>query len=272
LWIAALAVAIALIVAVLVGLRPHHTAAASPRRAIVSAYIVRVGRIQLNMRAQVRVVDAGYKSFAKSSGKLTSRVPAYRRAEKTLARLRDRLAAVTPPREARKLQRLLVSLASQNVTAAHAVTGLAVYLPRLSQEQAPMQQAVVTLRTRIAKAKTAKVQAQVFRDYAATTASLSRRIAALPAPSFFVAARDAQASQLRRESAIADGIAQDLQSKRLQHAQVLLKRLSEVRLETVVARAQRAAIIAYDAQISRIQATSKAIETERTRLEKRVRS
>jgi hypothetical protein len=273
LWIAAAVVAIALIVAVVVGLRPHHTSAAASRRAIVAAYIVRVGRIQLGMRPQVRAVDTAYKSFAKApknSGAVSARVQQYRHAEKTLARLRNRLAAVKPPREARKLQTLLVSLANQNVGVAHAVTGLAAYLPRLSQEQAPMRQALLTLRARIARAKTAKEQGQVFLAYSVTTAGLAGRIAALPAPSFFVPARDAEASQLRRQSAIAAEIARDLQQKRLSEAQALVRRLSQVSSETAVARAQRAAAIAYDVRVAKILATTKKIEAERTRLEKHV--
>jgi hypothetical protein len=272
LWIAAVVVAIALIVAVLVGLRPHHASPASTRRAIVGAYIVRVGRIQLIMGPQVRAVDAGYKKFAKDPRGLSARVAQYRRAEQTLARLRDRLAAVTPPREARKLHALLVSLADQNVAVAGAVTGLAAYLPRLAKEQAPMRQALLTLRGGIAKAKTAKAQAQVFRDYATSTAALARHIAALPAPSFFVAARDAEASQLRRASAISVGIAQELLRKHRQQAQVLVQRLAQVNSETAVARAQRAGALAYDARVVRIQTTAKQIEAERKRLEKSVRA
>jgi hypothetical protein len=271
LWIAAVVAAIALVVAVLVGLRPDRKSPTSSRRAVVGAYIVKVGRIQLIMGPQVRAIDAGYKSFAKDPGRLSSRVEKYRRAEGTLAKLRDRLAAVRPPREARKLHALLVSLANQNVAVAHAVTGLAGYLPRLAKEHVPLRQALLALRARIAKTKTAKAQAQVFRDYSATTAQLALHIAALPAPAFFVAARNAEASQLRRAAAIAVQVAQELELKHLQGAQVLVQRLATVNAETAVARAQRAAALSYDARVARIQATARAVEAERNRLEKRVR-
>lgn len=270
LWIAALAVAIALVVAVIVGLRPHHAAGPSLRRTLVAAYIVRVGRIQLGMAAQVRAVDKQYKLFAHNPAAIGKQVAQYRQAERTLAVLRDRLAQVQPPREARRLHTLLLRLADENVRVASAVTGLAAYLPRLTSEQAALRPAVVSLRAQVGKAPTAKTQARAFAAYAVTTAAVGDRIARLAAPSFFVPARNAEVSQLRRLSSLATAISNALVHKQPKVAQKLVAKMGQAEADTSVARAQRAGALEYNARLKAIRELANQIDTERKRLEKRV--
>lgn len=266
-----LVVGIGLIVAVLLGMRSHATKPqVSSRRTAVAAYIVRVGRIQVGMGTAIRTVDRQYRKFAKDPHGLAQHVGQYRKAEGTLARLRDKLSAVTPPPEARRLHSLLVRLAEQNVSAARAVTGLAAYLPRLSQARAPLRGAVLTLRKGLKTAHTAKAQAAVFGAYAVTTTAVAAAIEKLQAPSFFLRAKKEEASQLRQTSALAAGIARDLGRKHAAAAQALLRQLAAVNSNTAVARAQRAAVLAYDARLNAIAETAKLIEKERRALEKRV--
>jgi hypothetical protein len=271
LWIAALVVGIGLIVAVLLGMRSHDTKPqVSPRRTAVAAYIVRVGRIQVGMGAAIRTVDRQYRKFAKDPGGLAQHVGEYRKAERTLARLRDKLAAVTPPPEARALHALLVKLATQNVGAASAVTSLAVYLPRLADARAPLRQAVLSLRTGLKTARTAKTQAAAFDAYAASTGAVATTIERLEPPAFFRQAQKEESSQLRHTAALASGIADDLRRKQAAAAQALLHQLSAVSSGTALARAQRAGVLAYDARLDAIRTTAKQIEKERKALEKRV--
>lgn len=268
LWIVALAGVIALVVAVLVGLRPHHAAASSTRRTIVGAYILRVGRIQVGLAAQVRAIDKEYKQFGHSPADLGKRVAQYRQAQQTLALLYRRLASVEPPREARKLNSLLLSLAEQDILVAAAVTGLAAYLPRLASEQAPLRPAILGLRAAVKKAHTAKTQAAGFVAYSAATAAVAARISALSAPSFFVAARNAEVAHLHQLSALSAQIADALSHKRVAAAQQLVAALGGLETDTSVVLAQRAGAVAYNARVHRLQAIAKQIETERRRLEK----
>jgi hypothetical protein len=268
LWIVVLAGVIALVVAVVVGLRPHHAAASSTRRTIVAAYIIRVGRIQIGLAAQVRAIDKEYKQFAHNPANLGKRIAQYRRAEQTLTLLRGRLATVDPPREARKLHSLLLRLAGQDVLVAAAVTGLAAYLPRLAREQAPLGPALLGLRAAIAKAHSAKTQAAAFAAYSATTAAVAARITVISAPSFFDAARNAEVTQLHQLSSLSAKIADALSHKRLAAAQKLVAALGGLESDTAVVRAQRAGALAYDARVHRLQALATQIETARRRLEK----
>ena len=268
LWIVALAGAVALVATVVFGLRPRHHAGPNVRRTLVGAYILRVGRIQVGMAKQVQVIDKQYKEFTHNPSALAKRVPQYRSAERTLALLRRRLGAVDPPREARKLHTLLLALASQNVRVAAAVAGLAAYLPRLASEQAPLRPAILGLRAQVHKARTAKAQAVAFAAYAATTAAVAARIARLPAPSFFVAARNAEVSQLRRLATLATEVAGALAHKRPAVAQKLVAELGQVEASTAVVRAQRAGALAYNVLVKRLRVIGGQIDVERKRLEK----
>ena len=270
LWLAAVLVAIALVIAVLLGFHSHPKAKGETRRQAVGAYIVRVGRIQVAMAAKVRAVDRSYKLFAKQPQTMGKRVPQYRHAEQTLTDLRERLKLVPPPPDARKLRRLLLELADENIVMAHSVTALAAYLPALARVQAPLRTAVPTLQAEVRAAKTAHEQATAFDAYAATTSAVARDVAHVKAPSFFVRARNAEAAQLRRLSELAAGIAGALRNKQLQQARNLSAKLGREQAQTAVVRAQHDAAIAYNARLSAISKTAKAIELERRRLERRV--
>lgn len=271
LWIAAFLGAIAFVVAVLVGFHSSHPKpVGETRRQAVARYIIRVGRIQVAMTAKIRAVDKSYKSFAKQPQTMGEHVPQYRRAEQTLSVLRDRLKLVPPPRDARTLHRLLVQLADENVAMAHSVTALAAYLPALARAQLPMRTAVPTLQAHVRAAKTAHQQADAFDVYAATTTSVASRVQKIGAPSFFVKARNAEATQLRRLSTIATGIAAALRSKDLQRARTLSAELGREQAQTAVVQAQHDAAVAYNARLAAISATAKAIERTRRRLERRV--
>jgi hypothetical protein len=271
LWIAAFLGAIAFVVAVLIGFhssKPKQVG--ETRRAAVARYIVRVGKIQVAMAAKVRSVDKSYKAFAKQPQTMAKRVPQYKRAEQTLSDLRDRLKLVPPPRDARKLHRLLLQLADQNIAMAHAVTGLAAYLPALASAQAPLATAVPTLQSQVRAAKTARAQAVAFDAYSATTHDVAARVERVAAPAFFVHARDAEAQQLETLSGLARGIADALRHKQLQKARKLSALLGREQLQTSVVRAQHDAAVAYNARLQGIARTAKAIEVERRRLERRV--
>ena len=270
LWIVAVVVALALIVAVLVGFRPQAKAQPVNRRADVAEYIVRVGRLQAAMVKQVRAVDFAYRRFATKPKSVTARVRQYRDAQHTLGVLRDRLRIAVAPPDARKLKRLLVQLANQNVAFAGIVTDLAAYLPALAHAQQPLGAAVRGLSSGVKSAKTAHAQAAAFAAYAATTARIAQEVAALRAPALFAGARDAEAAQLRRLSRLASGVADALRRKQVPQARELVASLAREQSRASVALAQRAAAIAYNARLSAISSTAKAIERERIRLEKKV--
>jgi hypothetical protein len=129
---------------------------------------------------------------------------------------------------------------------------------------------VTTLQAGVKSAKTAHAQADAFAGYAAATNRIAQQVAALHAPAVFVPARAAEAKQLRHLSALAGQIADALRHKQAKQAQDLMTSLSREQSQTVVARAQRRAAIAYNARLSVISRTAKAIERERVRLEKKV--
>jgi hypothetical protein len=272
LWIAVVLLVLALILAVVFGFRPRKHSTAPSRRAVVGAYITRVGQVQVRMATQVRAVNAAYRDFAKRPARLEQDVPRFRRAERTLAQLRARLATVKPPREARTLRGLLLQLADANVAMAGDVTALAVYLPRSARAQRPLQPAVADLRRRVGAARSAKEQASAFAAYAATASSVADRVARIPAPAAFTRSRAAQVAHLQRLASISSGIGIALEQKRVKEATKLVADLRTAQLSTSVARAQRTAVQAFNARLTQIADIAKRIDRERRRLEKRVPS
>lgn len=270
LWIAVGGAAIALVAAVVIGLRPHHTAPPNPRRTLVSDYIVQVGRIQQGMALQVRAIDKEYKAFAKNPVKAGAHPAQYVRAERTLAVLRKRLGKVHPPREARKLNTLILHLADQNILAARAVAAIAAYIPALTVEQTRLRTAILKLQKSVAASKTAKSQSIAFTEYAATTKTVADNVAKLRPPSFFVAARNAELSQLHTLSSLATEISTALTQKHLALAQKLLGQLGQTEADTSVVRAQRTGALTYNARLRTMKQLTKQIELERKLLEKRV--
>jgi hypothetical protein len=270
LWIAVGAAAIALVVAVVVGLRPHHAAPPNVRRTLVSDYIVQVGRIQQGMALQVRAIDKEYKAFAKNPATAGTHTGQYVRAERTLVVLRKRLGKVEAPREARKLNTLILRLADENILAARAVAAIASYIPALTVEQTRLRTAILKLQKSVAASKTAKSQAIAFTEYAATTKTVGDTVAKLRPPSFFVAARNAELSQLHTLSSLATEISAALTQKHLALAQKLLGRLGQIEADTSVVRAQRTGALAYNARLKAMNQLTKQIELQRKLLEKRV--
>jgi exonuclease VII small subunit len=198
------------------------------------------------------------------------RVRTYRSAEKTLSHLRDRLRIAVAPREARRLKGLLVQLANENIAMAGVVAQLAAYLPALTRAQQPLGAAIEALRTGIKSSRSAHAQADTFAAYAAATSDIAARVSAVHAPALFVGARNAEADQLRRLSSLAGRIAEALRAKQVRQAQQLVASLDQEQGRLSVARAQRAAALAYNAQLAGIARTAKAIERERVRLERKV--
>lgn len=268
LWIAAVGLASSLVVAVVLGFRTHDVVKKTSRRAVVGAYIARVDRIEVAMAPQVRAIDKQYKLFAKDPQGLAKRAPQYRQAERTLGLLASRLAAVAPPREARKLHTLLVRLARLNVVVATQVTALASYLPALARAQAPLRTAILALRTGVRKGRTAKAQARAFGDYAAATSAIAGQVATLRPPAVFRTARAAELAQLGRLSSIAGGVETALLAKKAKVAQQLVTELAKVEAESDVVRAQRGAAKAFDARLRLVASLGKQIEAERIHLEK----
>jgi hypothetical protein len=269
-WIAAALLTVALVAAVIVGFRPRHQSSEPTRRQAVGAYITQVGRVQVRMASPVRALNAAYRGFAKRPAQLEHDLPRFRRAERTLMLLRDRIAQVKAPREARAWRSLLLELADANVATAGVVTGLAVYLPRSARAQRPLQAALAALRSDVRAARSAKAQGRAFTAYAATVSAVAQTVAGIPAPGSFTRARSAQVAHLHRLAAIASGIGNALDRKDVKKASRLVAELRTAQLSTAAARAQRASVQAFNARLAHIGTLVKRIDRERRRLEKTV--
>lgn len=240
------------------------------RRENVAAYIASVNRIEGRLAAQLTAVDESYRSFGRNPAALERQVADLERAERTIRDLRTRLSRLTPPEEARRLHTLLLRLLDMDVEFAGEVTALARYLPDLTREQAPLDRALQALRRGVDAAETGPQQAEAFAVYAAATRKAASRIEALDPPVFFQRTEQAEVARLRRLANVSARVSAALEAGDADEAVRLFSTLGEVASTPGVARAQRAAAIAYNDRLKTIRTTAETIAKERARLDRTV--
>lgn len=260
-------VAAAALVALVVLLVLSFTGQGPTRRDAVAAYIGEVNRVEVGASAELKRIDGLYRRFGRTPAALAKQVPDLERAERTLRRLRGRVAAVQPPEEARRLHTLLLRLFALDVVLAGDVTDLARYLPALAQEQAPLAKTIERLRRDVDRARTAPEQARAFDAYATATRRIATRIEELRAPRAFAETQRAEVTRLRRLADLAVRVQTALENEQPGEAVRLFSTLGAVASSTAVARAEREAALAYNRRLRTIGTVARAIERERKRLD-----
>jgi hypothetical protein len=238
----------------------------------VSDYIQQVNHIQLAMRVPLIAVQKAYRDFGRKNGPSLAQVePRLARAEVTIRRLELRLEAVQPPPDAKKLQALLVQLVGREAEAAHEMVLLAQFSPRFSAALRPLAPASKNLRTAFKGATKAKTQADALDAYAATVASVLRRLRAVEAPPAFKPTLESQRTTLERVRKSATDLADGLRANRRAALPSLIQRFTNAGLVGQGLAAQRAriaAIKAYNKRIADLAALARRVNTERLRLDK----
>jgi len=248
------------------------------------------------MAQQLRSITKSYHAFSGSATKLRRAAPSFARAETTLRTLRKRVAAVPGPADARILRRRLLALVDAEIRLAHDVAALAVFLPRLQADLAPLNSARTTLKAALAQATIpqptkvprAKLKAAQAAYAASVAAAAGRRAAALAAYLQAVARVEAAVRGLRppavmapsrsAELATLSGIrrtgAELVAALRTQHYAVvprLSRSFQAAALTTANLDSQRAEIAAVKAYNAHVRATgtlAARVQDERARLQK----
>lgn len=264
LWAAVAAGSVALVVILVVSFLPQD----ETRREVVARYITEVNRVEVGLAQELTAISDTYREFGGTPAQLAAQVPELERGEETVRRLRVRLAAVEPPPEAERLHALLLELVDLDAAFAGEVAEFARYLPELSEAQQPLAQAGARLREEVGRAETAVEQGRAFAAYAAATRAVAERIEELDVPRAFVAAQEAEVGQLGRIAALSERIARALDDERPDDAVTQFEGLAREAAATAVVRAEREAALAYNRRLREIERVAKAIDVERTRLER----
>lgn len=232
----------------------------------VNDYITDVNEIQRELSIEISHVNQAYRQFAESEP-AAELAPKLREAERTIATLRQRLAQLDPPRQARELHEALLRLLAQQATIASEVTATVGYIDALSALVSPLDIAAATLSRGLRAAKTADEQAEIFTVYARQVEGYRAKAAAVQPPAAFEPTHRAFVQQLGETSALTRKLAAAARagdSAAAAAAAAELRTLSDP--NPVTRRAERAAIQAYNARVRDVAAQLRLIERKRDEL------
>jgi hypothetical protein len=260
LWVVAGLIGAGLLAYVAVGeIRPS-------RKDRVNDYIVQVNEVQRQLATEISRVSQAYSKF---DGKtpLGPLIPQLREAEGTVTILRARVAALNPPSDAVRLHNAFLALLDEDLSAAHEVTAMAVYLQQLQTEARPIQPASSALRRRLSTATSSDDQAAAFTIYARDVNAVRVRVAKLQAPPALAPSHEAFVKRLATTSSLSRQLRAAAQRRDSATAAYLVQRLRLLAQPTpATRRAEIAAIKAYNVRRQRVGDLVRALGREQQRI------
>lgn len=293
-----LAAAGAVAAAIVVSL-PHHE---SPKRKAVSRYITSIDTIEQQMTYSLGQASRAYRAFTTAHSSGTAIAGKLVQAQKTLALLAARIAALDAPPQAHRLRSLVLEVVREEEGVTHEMHTLVVFQApfnavlkelhtaaqtlskSLAAVKAPVPHAIRGTAKQIAKAKAAfnaqasaaaAAQSDAVSAYDAAVSRIARRLRGLTPPDVLAPAYAAQLGALRATVQAGGRLAVELQKTKRSNVSQLSRAfaLATRRSQSVAAqRAEIAAVKAYDRRVRGIQATAAAVRDEITRLQQQLPS
>lgn len=235
------------------------------RRRDVNHYVDEVNRIEMQeapawQRAQVAFQGIG-------QGRLTAKkLRAVAAAPAAVRKLRHRIAALDPPPAAAALHRSMLKLLDAEVQFADEVARFGRYTVAVGKLEAELGTGTRALSQGLAHARHPVAQEHVLDTYAAQLAGLDQRIAALHPPLALAPWDREQRARLRALRAGALEVSAALRRSDRVAAGHGLTQLRRAMTRPAVTVADRAAIVAYDARLTRLQKLAAAIARRRDAL------
>lgn len=194
------------------------------------------------------------------------------RAERTIRKLRAKMAAIRAPKDALPVRRDLLRLLDREVAFAHDVVRLGIYTPRLGAVLKDAGTAGRALQLEL-QTKSAKVQAKAFRAYATVLDRDAARMRRLDPPTVVLAAHISQLQTIAQSADVSRRIARALEHHKRALLSSLIQRLgsfSSLANRRRVHRAQVIAIKAFNNRLLAMNRLSARIQRERAALERRL--
>ena len=264
------------------------------QRQAVATYIKRVQRVENAMQPTLAQVGhaAGALAGANRQGRqdnqgkrkqpsLASARGSLRSAERQLAGLRGRLAAISVPPPARQLRRLMLRLADRQLALTREVAQLERFLPAFESALKPLGPASVALHEALAvqgrftRAQLTAVdrrKADALERFRAAVHSVAAAVGKLRPPAVSLPAYRTQMDSLTGMSTAAGRLATVLRTASSGGTAALVQfdRAATVSQTVAAQRAQIAAIKAYDAEVAGLRRLVRKVYSERARLDTRV--
>ncbi|HET9104534.1 MAG TPA: hypothetical protein VFN55_14355 [Solirubrobacteraceae bacterium] len=259
----------------------HHS-----QRPAVAAYIRKVDKIELALRAPLATVTRAGSQLAAAPRKATllgnlAQASNRQQLAQALVRIRDlqaRLRALPYPPPARHLRRLLLQLTAGEADLTHQLRLISTFLPRFGVVLRPLGPAALSLE-RVLSQRSAygtaavlalyQAKARALRSFQATTQRIVTAVSRLQPPRVSAPEYHAELASLRGMGAAAGRLATALMGGHPGNVSALLAafdRAAAITHSPAAARAEIRAIKAYDASTRRLAGLSQAITAERAHL------
>jgi len=216
------------------------------------------------------VADAS-RELAKPKGDRAAAVAKLRGAARTIDVLGGRVAALTPPDEAARLQTLLLSLLRSQAALAREVAGFGSFIPAYEKALSPLSAAGPRLKAALGAKSSVGAKAAALDAYSATISAVLGRLSALRPPPVSAPVYATQVTTLTRVRASTTALAKALREKRASDIPGLLRRFDRAAISNQSLAAQRAWIRAvrdYNARVKGLDDQIIRINRERARLQR----
>lgn len=233
----------------------------------VSLYIREVNAVRAGLAEELDDLGRTYRQFASGPRGLANAAPRFEATVETMERLRERLAALEPPPEARALHAEIAKLVELEAALAKEVRDLGVALPKMAKETRTLAAAGRGLLTDLRKADTVALQATAFDRYGRTLQGAVNRLSRLGRPAALGPSVESEVKRLRNLVRLAKRTRDALAAENAADAVRLSNQLAKAASQSaVVTESQREGVEAYGRRIERIGAQKRAVERARERV------
>ena len=244
----------------------------------VADYITRVDDVEQGMAGPLQQVTRVNQSFARSQTNPKVGVE-LKASERTMQRLRFRLAKLSPPPEARHLHALLLGLVDHEVTLTHQMRLLSAFVGRYQSALKPMQEASASLKKQLAAKATGTAatkalderKADELTSFAQTVDGVIGTVRALAPPAVWQPAWTDQLVSLRQLRSSALALAAGIHANDAAAIPTLLESFDRAAIANQTIAAQKreiSAVKAYNAQLRQVVRLAAGVQRERTRLQR----
>jgi len=262
LWLIAAAVLAALVVGYLVIDRGNS------RRDAVAAYVEQANAAQAGLATRIGAINTAYAKLRLDPKAAARQAPKLAEAERAIASSRARLAAVSPPADARVLHRRLLRLFELEQSLAADVTDLARHLDAVTTGMRALALVTAQLSKDLQEGATPGEQAAAFRRYSSRLEAESSRLSRLRAPVLLVSARREDVARLGQISKTGDALGAAIATGDAGEVDRLLPRLEQQVRAAAAVPGGRLFVTAYNRRVRAVAAARVAVETEFRRLDR----
>ena len=235
----------------------------------VSAYIEEVNQTQRDFSVRYGSIDRTFREFQLSPDAAEKQLPKLEEAAQTMRQIRLQVEQVDAPDDAATLRVRLLAFLRQQEAVANELVDVARYMPKLRIAEAPLAAASRRLRAQLRAAESVDAQGVAVQRYAVELRRIASRLDEVDAPPLLEPSRRAYATQLRAYASSSEALQRGIQANDQAAVDRAVRRMGlAAEAPPGTFRAQRAAIIAYNERVKKINTLGIALERERQRLER----